>query len=276
MEESLYVQVAEDRYLPTRLSQGPWSADRQHGGPVAALLARVLESAAPEGWLTAQLAVDFLSAVPLAEVAVSVETVKEGRRARCVSASLSHNGRVYARARAWQVAPQPARHGSGRSPESAAAASGCQAPPQLPEHSSYSRASFRFGYQQAVELRFVRGSFREQGPATAWARLLVPLLPATPPSGAARTAALADFGSGISAVLDRSAWTYHNLDLSVHMHRCPAGEWICLDAVSLIGPDGTGLCRTTLHDTEGPFGTAAQSLFIAAVGTPSQLPAMNS
>lgn len=59
MEESLYVQVAEDRYLPTRLSQGPWSADRQHGGPVAALLARMLESAAPEGWLTAQLAVDL-------------------------------------------------------------------------------------------------------------------------------------------------------------------------------------------------------------------------
>ncbi len=67
----------------------------------------------------------------------------------------------------------------------ASAGVGAAAPLPLPEESSYGRASFRFGYQEAVEMRFVRGSFRERAPATAWARLLAPLLPGTAPAAAA-------------------------------------------------------------------------------------------
>jgi Acyl-CoA thioesterase C-terminal domain/Acyl-CoA thioesterase N-terminal domain len=253
MEESLYVPLPGGRYQPTRLTQGPWSPDRQHGGPVAALLAHALESAAPGGWLVPQLTVDFLRAVPLAELAVSTEVVKDGRRARCMSASLAYQEQVCARARAWQVAP-------GRSPCGEQGAG--FTPPRLPQESSYGRARFRFGYQEAVELRFVRGSFRAHGPAAAWARLLVPLLPGRPASPLQLTAAIADFGSGISALVDGDAWGYHNLDLSLHLHRYPAGEWICLDAASLIGPEGTGVCRSTLHDAAGVFGAGAQSLFL--------------
>lgn len=269
--ESLYVPLPGARFLATRLTQGPWAPDRQHGGPVAALLARALESQAPPGWLTPQLTVDFLSAAPLAEVTLSTEVIKDGRRARCVIASLAHDGRVCARARAWQVVPCPAAGAAGT------AAGTVRVLPPLPADSSYGRARFRFGYQQAVELRFVRGSLRERAAATAWARLRVPLLPATAPSALQRVAALADFGSGISAILDRGAWRYHNLDLSLHLHRCPAGEWICLDAASLVGPDGTGTCRTTLHDTGGPFGAAAQSLLVTAAADPVPAhPATNS
>jgi hypothetical protein len=32
-----------DRYVPTELTRGPWSAEAQHGGPPAALLGTVLE-----------------------------------------------------------------------------------------------------------------------------------------------------------------------------------------------------------------------------------------
>jgi hypothetical protein len=249
MEDSLYAPLPGGRYRPTRLTQGPWSPDRQHGGPVAALLAFVLESAAPEGWLVPQLTVDFIRAVPLAELAVSTTLVKDGRRARCVSASLECQERVCARARAWQVAP-------GGSPCDDQGSADATAPPRLPQDSSYSRARFRFGYQEAVELRFVRGSFRA-------------LLPGRPASPLQLTAALADFGSGISALVDGNAWSYHNLDLSLHLHRNPGGEWICLDAASLIGPNGTGVCRSTLHDAAGPFGAAAQSLFLTPVGEPA-------
>jgi hypothetical protein len=259
MDESLYAPLPGGRYQPTRLTQGPWSPDRQHGGPVAALLAHALESAAPEGWLVPQLTVDFIRAVPLAELAVSTTLIKDGRRARCVSASLECQERVCARARAWQVAP-------GGPPCDDQGSADAAAPPRLPQDSSYSRARFRFGYQEAVELRFVRGSFRAHGPAAAWARLLVPLLPGRPASPLQLTAAIADFGSGISALVDGDAWSYHNLDLSLHLHRNPAGEWICLDAASLIGPKGTGVCRSTLHDAAGPFGAAAQSLFLTPAG----------
>ncbi len=287
MDDSLYTARPGGRYVPTKLTQGPWAADRQHGGPVAALLACVLESAAPPGWLTPQLTVDFLSAVPIAELSTDVEVVKDGRRARCVNASLGHDGRVFARARAWQVAPgripetafpgsaaTPATSHSAATPTHAAAdpAMGSAAPPPLPEESSYGRASFRFGYQEAVEMRFVRGSFRERAPATAWARLRVPLLPGTVCSPLQRVAALADFGSGISAILDRAAWNYHNLDLSLHLHRQLAGEWVCLESASLVGPEGTGNCLTTLHDAAGPVGAAAQSLLVTAAAARGSAP----
>jgi hypothetical protein len=271
MDDSLYVARPGGHYLPTRLTQGPWAADRQHGGPVAALLACVLESAAPPGWLTPQLTVDFLSAAPMAELAADVDVVKDGRRTRFVNASLGCDGRVFARARAWQVAPAQVRQTAFPQPAADAHAAGSgntAAPPPLPAQSSYGRARFRFGYQEAVEMRFVRGSFRERAPATAWARLLVPLLPGAVCSPLQRVAAVADFGSGISAVLDSAAWNFQNLDLSVHLHRQPAGGWICLESASLVGPAGAGTCHTTMYDATGPVGVAAQSLFVTATTPP--------
>jgi Acyl-CoA thioesterase C-terminal domain/Acyl-CoA thioesterase N-terminal domain len=265
MDDSLYLTRPGGHFLPTRLTQGPWAADRQHGGPVAALLAYLLETAAPPGWLTPQLTVDYLSAVPVAELATDVAVGKDGRRTRCVTASLSRDGRAVARARAWQVSPGWVPADALPEPATGAQTAGpgrTAAPPPLPGESSYGRASFRFGYQEAVEMRFVRGSFRERAPATAWARLLVPLLPDAVCSPLQQVAAVADFGSGISAVLDGAAWNFQNLDLSVHLHRQPADEWICLESASLVGPQGTGTCHTIMHDAGGPVGVAAQSLLI--------------
>jgi hypothetical protein len=79
-------------------------------------------------------------------------------------------------------------------------------------------------------------------------------------------AAVADFGSGISAILDAAAWNFQNLDLSVHLHRQPAGEWICLESASLVGPEGAGTCRTIMHDAAGAVGVAAQSLLVTPTG----------
>lgn len=51
MAEALYIHQGHDRcherFLPIALTAGPWSADAQHGGPVAALLARAIERAEP-------------------------------------------------------------------------------------------------------------------------------------------------------------------------------------------------------------------------------------
>jgi len=49
----------------------------------------------------------------------------------------------------------------------------------------------------------------------------------------------------------------------VHLHREPAGEWICLDAQTAISPGGAGLATFVLSDLDGQVGVAAQSLFIA-------------
>ena len=53
-----------------------------------------------------------------------------------------------------------------------------------------------------------------------------------------------------------------NADLNVNMAREPVGEWILLDAVSWIGPDGAGLAMARLADMKGYFGRCTQSLVI--------------
>jgi hypothetical protein len=42
LPQALFV-VDGARFVPTVLCRGPWSADAQHGGPPAALLARAVE-----------------------------------------------------------------------------------------------------------------------------------------------------------------------------------------------------------------------------------------
>jgi hypothetical protein len=48
-------------------------------------------------------------------------------------------------------------------------------------------------------------------------------------------------------------------DLSIHLLRRPVGEWICLEARTYVGPEGSGVAESALDDTTGLIGRAAQS-----------------
>jgi len=71
------------------------------------------------------------------------------------------------------------------------------------------------------------------------------------------------FGNGVSASLDWRRWLFINVDLTVHLHRLPAGEWVCLDAITIAEPEGLGLSDTALYDERGPLGRALQTLLVA-------------
>ena len=119
------------------------------------------------------------------------------------------------------------------------------------------------GYHAAMEVRFGAGSFREAGPATAWMRMRVPLVDGEQPSPLTRVLVAADSGNGVSNVLDFDRYLFVNADLTVHLLRYPAGEWVCLEAATSIDRAGIGLADTALHDEQGRIGRCAQSLFVA-------------
>ena len=75
--------------------------------------------------------------------------------------------------------------------------------------------------------------------------------------------AAADFGNGVSRIVDFDRYLFVNTDLTVHLHREPAGEWVLLDARTRLEPHGAGLAQSILSDERGPLGLAAQSLFVA-------------
>ena len=118
------------------------------------------------------------------------------------------------------------------------------------------------GYHTAMDYRFLEGAFTEPGPARVWLRMRHPLVAGEPTSPLARVLVAADSGNGVSAALDYRRHVFINTELTVHLIRVPAGEWVHLDAVTYVGPQGVGLSESVLHDTTGRLGRAAQTLLV--------------
>ena len=248
-----------DRYVPTGHARGPWDPGMQHGGAPGALIARAIEALAPE-MAVARLTVEFLAAVPLEPVSVDAALVKPGRNLQIAEATLSSGDRPTCLARAVLLRRAPVE-GAG---------SGTAAPPLTAGPDDGGSVPFGAGpegegfHLTGMEIRFTVGSFNDSGPAQAWYRFLRPLVGGESLSPAQRAVAAADFGNGASRELDWRHFLFVNTDLSVLLHREPAGEWVGLDAATAIGDDGRGLASSVLHDEQGALGAAHQTLFVAA------------
>jgi hypothetical protein len=75
-------------------------------------------------------------------------------------------------------------------------------------------------------------------------------------------AAAADFGNGVAAALPFEDFLFINADLDISLNRRPQGEWVALDARTLLHPGGIGWARSVLHDQQGVLGLATQTLVV--------------
>src|SRR5215203_1772852 len=153
-------------------------------------------------------------------------------------------------ARAWRLPATAAPEAGGGAP-----------PPPRPDEAA--SPPHDFGYGHAIEVRFAAGGWQELGPATAWTRLKVGVVPDEAPTPLQRVLAVADSGNGISAVMSWDEWLFINPELTVHVLRPPEGEWVVLDAATTIAPGGAALARSVLSDERGPVAYGAQSLLVA-------------
>ena len=245
-----------ERFFATAATTGPWSADAQHAGPPAALLVRAVERCAPRPELQlARFSVDVLGPVPLGEVTVRAAVERGGRGVELVAAELVAGGRAVLRARAWRTARSESAEVAGAPVDLPPGPEGIPAQGEL-------EPQWRCGFLESVEWRWIRGGWGESGDGTVWARQRVPLMAGEETSAAQRVAAVADCGNGISGRVDLREWLYANVDLTIHLHREHTGEWVGLDARTLIGPTGAGTAVSTLSDTAGPVGHGAQALVV--------------
>jgi hypothetical protein len=260
MAQPVFVSGPDGRFTATELARGPWDPKAQHGGAPAALLMRAFEALPASERLTfARVTYEFMRPVPLGELDLRAEVMRAGRRAQLMEGSVfSPEGTEVVRARALQV--QRADDG---------AASELDRPPEGgPEHGHIDAPRLPLGEMpffgaDAIEIRFVSGSFNEPGPATAWFRLKVPLVDDQAPSALQRLAAAADFGNGIAGSLPWAEWIFINPDLTLYVDRVPVGEWICLDSRTIVAEGGVGLAESVLYDERGRVGRAVQSLLVA-------------
>jgi Acyl-CoA thioesterase C-terminal domain/Acyl-CoA thioesterase N-terminal domain len=247
-----------DAFVPTGHARGPWDPGQLHGGAPGALIAQAVEA---DGYLVARLTIDFLAPVPMAPLTVTARTTKPGRRVQLAEAEMEAEGRTVLRARAMRV-----RRGEVELPAEAGERQ-VLAPPG-PEAGMPGRFPMDDGtgegfHRAAMEIRFIDGDYGI-GPAKAWFRLRLPLVDDQPAGPLARAIAAADFGNGISRVVDFADYLFVNTDLTVHLHREPQTDWVLVDARTRLETSGAGLARSTLSDERGELGLAAQSLFVAS------------
>jgi len=257
-DEPLFTPRGAD-FLPTAHTRGPWDPRHQHGGAVAALVARAVERRAGEGFCVTRLTVELMRPVPLERLAVDVAVPRPGRRVLGITVSVSAGDLEVEVVRAHAVAVRRADLPTGEGHE-AFLEPGPQQGVELP-----------FGFEDdggpafhstGVEVRFVDGGADRPGPARAWFRLRRPVVGDEEPSGVQRAAAAADFGNGISWVLPFDRWIFLNPDLTLHLARPPAGEWIGLDALTLPSEQGMAMAESAVFDEDGRLGRAVQSLLL--------------
>ena len=256
MDPSFYVPDGE-RFVSTRWTRGPWSPDAQHGGPPAALLGRAVERLeAVAGFAVARITVEILRSVPVTTLETTARVVRPGRSVQLAEASLRDADGDVALARAWLVR-RTDQHGLRSSSEPAPTPGPADAPP-VPDLDPWHGPS----YFSAMRWRTARGDFMARGPAAIWMSMAVDLVAGETPSPLSRVLVAADSGNGISSELPWDTHLFVNTELTVHLFRPAATEWVCLDARTTIGADGAGLAESTIFDVDGRIGSARQALVV--------------
>lgn len=257
---SAFVPLGEGRFRATELTRGPWDPGHQHAGPPIALAARALEREAAKLGMThvARVTASLFRPIPIAELEVDVQAEYAGRNLAHFSARLSCAGKEVVRfsAIAQREAPfaLPAQTPGHPLPHA----------PRSVEQSPEARFPFdktKMGYADFIESRVAEGVFFK-GPSAVWFRMRHPLVEGEAPSALQRVLVAADSGNGISAALDFRRYIFVNSDLTVNLARQAEGEWVCVDARTLLGPTGGGVAEARIFDSNGLIGRSTQSLAV--------------
>lgn len=262
--ESFREDAYTGTFIATEHTASPWNAEHQHAGPAVALMIRAVESLSVPATdpLTTQVAVDILSPIPRAAIAVTAHVVKSGDLAALVEADLTVAGmdQIVARMSAWRIRRAEGLLDAPMGPFRPAPRRGEVSPP----HQMWGR-----GYVNAMEWRVSEGDLSVAGPTTVWAAPLVNLIDDQPARGVELIALLADAASGVSALADPRELAFLNTDLALHVVREPQGDGVWMHAESFLSDDGVGMTSSVLGDEAGSLATAQQTLFVGRLGDPT-------
>jgi hypothetical protein len=256
--EPLFTPRGPD-FIPSEHTRGPWDPRHQHGGAVAALVARAVERTAGDEFCVTRLTLELMRPIPIEPLALDVAIPRPGRRVLGITVSVSAGDLEVEVVRAHAVAVRHADLPTGEGYEAFLEPGPDEAGLRPLAFGEDDSPAF---HRTGMEVRTVDGGGDRPGPARAWFRLARPVVGDEEPSPVQRAAAAADFGNGISWVLPFEHWIYLNPDLTLHLARPPVGEWIGLDAVTVPSDQGMAMAESAVYDDHGRLGRAVQSLLI--------------
>lgn len=254
--------------VPTELTRGGWSDEAQHGSPPAGILGRAIEREPTSVPMqVVRMTVDLFREVPLAPLSIETEVLREGLRIQLVQARLFDGARQVGQAEGLKI----------RIADLGAEVEGIRRPaptwPTPPDPEELEVLDWReaFGaddrdlprfHKDGVEIRTVGGSFAEPVVGLSWFRLKVRLVEDEELTPFQRVALFSDLANGNSQALDPRRWMFVNPDLTIYLHRYPAGEWLGMRSDVAQTAYGIGVTDSTLFDRRGAIGHVNQAQLI--------------
>lgn len=248
------------RMLPSPLTGGPWNSEHQHGGAVAGLLTRTLDTIdSPVPMRLARITVEMFRGVPLKPLRVEPELLRAGRRIQSVEARLFDGDVLVARATGLRIRIHDAL------PEMFTPAQRDPALGEPPDGVPKRREDFVMptmpGFIRAVDIQSEIP--KECGvAATLWTRLRCRFAEGEETTPIVRLATLGDFASGTGNAMDYTKYTSINPDLTIHVLREPRSDWIGMRGTTLRATDGIGQSAATVYDLDGPVAHVQASLLL--------------
>ena len=258
LDQPCYFRISADgAFIGNDGARGPWSADHCHAGPVAGLITRAAEvEVGPDKMLT-RLTVDLLRPVPMAGFRVGAETTRHTKTLATTRVTVHDlDDTLCATATTMHLA----RRDLGPVPNVVMPPPGFEDAVPGPFPIGETRHD-KPGFANFIETLYAKDSTPGPGPKTIWMRT-PPLLGDEAQSPIQSVCPLADCGNGISWNAPTAQMGFMNTDLTLQIHREPVSDWLASESVCHWQPSGVGMSQSVLFDTEGPIGTALQTLIL--------------
>jgi hypothetical protein len=240
-EESFFIREGSS-FIPQPPCRGPWDPKSLNGRVVVALCGfQIEQSHELADYMPARLTVDMYRLPGFAPIEVKTHVVRDGARIKVIDAELVSGGVSYARATSQWLKRSQNAEGDVWSPPSWTV----PAPETLPE-----RPNRGPGMRPITD---ATGSF---GPRRVWFRESRELVAGTPLTPFMRVAIPADLANPLSNRGEHGLG-YINSDVTLYLHRLPAGEWIGMEVVNHHATDGVAIGQVVLYDRTGAIGTSS-------------------
>ena len=241
--------------IPQAPAAGPWFPGVQHGGAVAAVVARAVEavpSVVP--MVTTRLSIDMSRRVPMGPTRVDTDIVRDGRRIQAIECRYLVDDEVVGRASAMRV----------RVAEDISAGNPVRPEDEIPgPPESFPPIEWTFnGPTDFAESFDFRRAEDDLGRVTGWMKAERPFVAGEPNDPRVLIAAVADMIPSGGSVLDYERMISINPDLVISLARPPEGEWLGFTASVRGEGHGYGQADAVLFDERGMVGRALKSLLV--------------
>lgn len=238
-------------YRSTLLAQGAWNEHEQHMAPATGIICAELDRFSPRNDMRiGRISLDILGLIPAGEFSITTKVIRPGKTIELIESEMKAQGKSCIVARTWRMMTQNSHEIKGLE----------DAHGNVPEHAPVWEGIRQWpgGYIQSIE---ARSHQRRAGNGIVWLRTPHDMVEGEPTSDFVRLMGMVDTANGIVPRQEPPfSWGFPNLDLQIHMHRLPQGQWLGLETMQQYGDDGIGLTSSVLHDLSGPFGRSEQIL----------------